>query len=195
MKHIHTFESFLNEGFIKQYGQPFTQEDFEALPVDAKILYRGTRFRVDKNNGSTIVAIPVTGGSPVMINLNMFNHGGAITEAKEALNEDSSLALMLIMQAAVINGMLIGQMAAGGSGDGFHPIDDLKAWWAAHKKDKAVQTIIDKLKDDQEIIDFLKLPAGKQKGQWLKTIAPKLSDEEQKYLTSISRDRVRSGKL
>jgi hypothetical protein len=188
MKHIHTFESFLNEGFIKQYGQPFTQEDFEALPVDAKILYRGTRFRIDKNNGSTIVAIPITGGSPVMINLNMFNQGGAITEAKEALNEDSSLALMVILQAAaVVQGLLIGQMAAGGGGDGFHPIDDLKAWWAKHKKDKAVQGIVDKLKDDPDVIAFMSLTNSAQRGKWYKLIEPKLNDEEKKYLRSITR--------
>ena len=106
---------------------------------------------------------------------------------EEILNEDSSLALFLILQAAVINGMLIGQMAARSGGDGFHPIDDLKAWWAKRKKDKAVQSIIDKLKDDPDVIAFMSLSNSAQRGKWYKLIAPKLNDEEQKYLTSISR--------
>jgi len=110
-----------------------------------------------------------------------------VNEQEEMLNEDSSLALLVIMQAAIVNGILIGQMAAAGGGDGFHPIDDLKAWWAKRKKDKAVQSIIDKLKDDPEVMAFLKLSNWAQKGKWYKLIEPKLNDEEKKYLKSISR--------
>jgi hypothetical protein len=103
------------------------------------------------------------------------------------LNEDSSLALMVILQAAIVNGLLIGQMAASGGGDGFHPIDDLKAWWAKRKKDKAVKSIIDKLKEDPEVLAFLKMSNWAQRGKWYKLIEPKLNDEEKKYLKSISR--------
>ncbi len=110
-----------------------------------------------------------------------------LNEQEEILNEDNSLALFLILQAAVINGMLIGQMAAGSGGDGFHPIDDLKAWWAKRKKDKAVQSIIDKLKGDPDVIAFMNLKDSAQRGKWYKLIAPKLNDEEQKYLNSITR--------
>jgi hypothetical protein len=70
----------IKEGFIKHYGQQMTQEDFEKLPVGAKVLYKATQFTVDENNGATIVLKPVKGGTPVMVNLNMFNQGGAITE-------------------------------------------------------------------------------------------------------------------
>jgi hypothetical protein len=70
----------IKEGFVKNYGQQMTQEDFEKLPVGAKVLYKGTQFIVDENNGATIVLKPVKGGSPAMVNLNMFNQGGAITE-------------------------------------------------------------------------------------------------------------------
>jgi len=70
----------IKEGFVKNYGQQMTQEDFEKLPVGAKVLYKATQFIVDENNGATIVLKPVKGGSPVMVNLNMFNQGGAITE-------------------------------------------------------------------------------------------------------------------
>jgi hypothetical protein len=103
------------------------------------------------------------------------------------LNEDNTLALMVILQAAIVNGMLIGQMAAGSGGDGFHPIDDLKAWWAKSKKDKAVQSIVDKLKEDPEVLAFLKMSNWAQKGKWYKLIEPKLNDSEKKYLKSITR--------
>ena len=67
----------------------------------------------------------------------------------------------------------------------FHPIDDLKDWWNSHKRDKTVQSILNKLKDDQEVIEFLQLPKAKQEGQWKKLITPKLNSDEIKYLNSI----------
>jgi hypothetical protein len=110
-----------------------------------------------------------------------------LNEQEEILNEDSSLALMIILQAAVVQGLLLGQMAASGGGDGFHPIDDLKAWWAKRKKDKAVQSIVDKLKDDPDVAAFMNLSNSAQRGKWYKLIEPKLNDEEKKYLRSITR--------
>lgn len=71
----------IKEGFVKHYGQQMTLEDFAKLPVGAKVLYKGTQFIVDENNEVTIVLKPVNGGNPVMVNLNMFNQGGAITES------------------------------------------------------------------------------------------------------------------
>lgn len=70
----------IKEGFVKHYGQQMTLEDFANLPVGAKVLYKGTQFIIDENNEVTIVLKPVNGGNPVMVNLNMFNQGGAITE-------------------------------------------------------------------------------------------------------------------
>jgi len=120
-----------------------------------------------------------------MKNLHTFEE--FLNEQEEMLNEDSSMALMIIMQAAVVQGLLIGQMYGDGGGDGFHPIDDLKAWWAKRKKDKAVQSIVDKLKDDPDVIAFLNLSNSAQRGKWYKLIEPKLNDEEKQYLKSISR--------
>jgi hypothetical protein len=110
-----------------------------------------------------------------------------VNEQEEILNEDSSLALIVILQAAIVQGLLIGQIASNGGGDGFHPIDDLKAWWAKRKKDKAVKSIVDKLKEDPEVLAFLKMSNWAQRGKWYKLIEPKLNDEEKKYLRSISR--------
>ena len=110
-----------------------------------------------------------------------------LNEQEEMLNEDLSLILIAVLQAAVVNGMLIGKMAAGSGGDGFHPIDDLKAWWAKRKKDKALQSIINKLKGDPDVIAFMNLKDSAQRGKWYKLIEPKLNDEEKQYLKSISR--------
>lgn len=71
----------IKEGFVKNYGQQMKQDDFEKLPVGAKVLYKGTQFTIGENNGATVILNPVKPGNPVMVNLNMFNQGGAITES------------------------------------------------------------------------------------------------------------------
>ena len=113
-----------------------------------------------------------------------------LNESEGNLNEDSSVALALILQAAMVNGLLIGHMAAN-SGDGFHPIEDLKAWWSKRKKDKAVQSIVDKLKDDPEVSAFMSQTDAAQRGKWYKLIEPKLNDEEKQYLKSITRTKFK----
>lgn len=113
-----------------------------------------------------------------------------LNEQEEILNEDNTMALLLILQAAALNGLLFGSMATG-SGDGFHPIEDLKAWWAKRKKDKAVQSIVDKLKDDPEVIAFMNQSSSAQRGKWYKLIEPKLSDEEKQYLKSINKTQFK----
>jgi hypothetical protein len=107
------------------------------------------------------------------------------------LNEDGLTTTLVLLQAAMVGG----QLAMLANKVDFHPIDDLKDWWNIHKRDKAVQSILKKLKDDQDVIEFLQLPKSKQEGQWKKLIAPKLNADEIKYINSISRDRVKSGKL
>lgn len=113
-----------------------------------------------------------------------------IRESAEPINEDAMTAI-LMLQAAMVGG----QIAMLANRVDFHPIDDLKDWWREHKRDKAVQSILDKLKDDQDVIEFLQLPKSKQEGQWKKLIAPKLNADELKYINSISRDRVKTGKI
>ncbi len=77
MKHLQTFE-----GFVKNYGDKMTPEEFAKLPVGAEVLFKGAKHTVEENNdGATIVLKPVKGGSPVMVNLNQFIQGGAIVES------------------------------------------------------------------------------------------------------------------
>jgi hypothetical protein len=113
-----------------------------------------------------------------------------IKESNESLNEDA-LTFILLLQAAAVGG----QFAMLANKVDFHPIDDLKDWWNDHKRDSAVNKILAKLKDDSEVIDFLNLPKNQQEGKWKKLIEPKLSVDEIKYLNSVSRDRVKAGKI
>jgi hypothetical protein len=109
------------------------------------------------------------------------------------VNEDSATTFLILMQAAIVNGMLIGQMAANsGGGDGFHPIDDLKAWWQKRKSDKALKSIIDKIKDDEDVVKFMKLTPSQQRGKFRSLIATKLNDEELEYLNKINRSHFQT---
>jgi hypothetical protein len=109
------------------------------------------------------------------------------------VNEDSSTTFLILMQAAIVNGMLIGHMVANQTGgDGFHPIDDLKAWWQKRKSDKALKSIIDKIKDDEDVVKFMKLTPSQQRGKFRSLIATKLNDEELEYLNKINRSHFQT---
>ena len=110
------------------------------------------------------------------------------------INEDSSMAFFILMQAAIVNGLLIGQMASGGGGS-FHPIDDLKAWWQKRKSDKALKSIIDKIKDDEDVVKFMKLTPSQQRGKFRALIATKLNDDELEYLNKINRSHFQTESL
>lgn len=115
-----------------------------------------------------------------------------IAESEEMVNEMESLtATVLLLQAAAV----AGQFILLGNKLGYYPIDDLKNWWNEIKRDRAVNSILSKLKDDPEVIDFLNLPPNQQAGKWKKLIEPKLSADDLKYINSISRDRVKNGKI
>ena len=96
------------------------------------------------------------------------------------ITEDVATAFLILAQAAIINGMLIvGQMTANNSGgDGFHPIDDLKAWWQKRKSDKALKSIINKIRGDEDVVKFMKLTPSQQRGKFRSLIATKLNNEE-----------------
>lgn len=62
-------------------------------------------------------------------------------------------------------------------------IDRYKKW----KSDREVTKIVARLEGDEDIKQFLLLPSAKQKGQWQKLIASKLTDSEMTYLKKISK--------
>jgi len=82
-KHIPLFEEFISEDWKKQYGQKIKKEDFAKIEVDSIVLYAGTRYKVLENDGYLLKVLPIKGGLPMKINLNMFNKAGAILENLE----------------------------------------------------------------------------------------------------------------
>lgn len=114
-----------------------------------------------------------------------------INEQEEMLNEDINLitTVMLLGQATIVAATV---MARAGYDT---PDERLSDWWKKWKKDRRVNKILDKLKDDPEIQQFLALPLNQQEGKWKKLIINKLDKEELDLLTSISRDRVKRGKI
>jgi hypothetical protein len=114
------------------------------------------------------------------------NEGGQ-DSVNEPINEDMATNLMYLLLAANTTMLWTTALASQGGGGDFTPIQDLKNWWAKRKKDKAVQSIVDKLKDDPDVIAFMNQTNSAQRGKWYKLIEPKLNDEEKKYLRSISK--------
>lgn len=114
-----------------------------------------------------------------------------LNEQEDMLNEDASLvtSFMLLGQATV---MLAMSMARAGVDI---PSTGLSDWWTKWKKDRRVNKILDRLKDDAEIQQFFELTPKQQEGKWQKLIYTKLEKEELDLLTTISRDRVKRGKI
>jgi hypothetical protein len=114
-----------------------------------------------------------------------------VKEGKSIITEDMDtiyLSLILVAQAAMLGGNLA--MLAGKHIDSkgvFPNIDDVKKWWKDKKDDKAVKSIIAKIKSDPELIAFFKLSQNQQKGKFRKLIATKLSSDEIRYLNRINK--------
>ena len=62
-------------------------------------------------------------------------------------------------------------------------MDRYKKW----KSDREVTKIVARLEGDDDIKEFLLLPGAKQRGQWQKLIASKLTDSEMAYLKKINK--------
>lgn len=110
---------------------------------------------------------------------------------ESVINEDSTGAFLLIVQAALFAGQL-GLLNNKINADGLTPIEDLKRWWQQRKSDKAVKSIVDKIKDDKDIIEFMKLTPSQQRGKFRSLIATKLNDEEIGYLNKINRNHFQN---
>ena len=109
---------------------------------------------------------------------------------KEDIATQLIFSLILIAQAAMIGGSLA-KMSSIGSGYNLGPIDSIKKWWNDKKTDNVVKSIVNKIKTDPELIDFLKLPASQQRGKFRNMVATKLSSDELKYLNRINKSDVR----
>jgi uncharacterized protein (DUF302 family) len=114
---------------------------------------------------------------------------------ESTINEDAATTFLILMQSAMVMGQLAllgNKISAGG---GTTPIEDLKNWWQKRKSDKAVKSIIDKIKDDKDIVEFMKLTPSQQRGKFRSLIATKLNDEELNYLNKINRNHFQTESL
>jgi hypothetical protein len=114
-----------------------------------------------------------------------------VNESFETLNEDANLiaTVMLLGQASIVAAAV---MARAGYDT---PDVKLEEWWNKWKRDRRVNKILDKLNADSEVQQFLTLPPKQQEGKWKKLIDTKLNKEDKDLLNSISRDRVKRGKI
>ena len=114
---------------------------------------------------------------------------------ESTINEDAATTFLILMQSAMVMGQLAllgNKISAGG---GTTPIEDLKNWWQKRKSDKAVKSIIDKIKDDEDIVEFMKLTPSQQRGKFRSLVATKLNDEELNYLNKINRNHFQTESL
>ena len=80
---IHTFESFVNESYKKQYGEEISADDFKSINRGHHVLYRGKKWKVVEANEYTL-RLEDEDGNEKKVNRNQFKEYGAITEARKA---------------------------------------------------------------------------------------------------------------
>jgi len=105
------------------------------------------------------------------------------------------LAMIVMAQAAILGGNI--GMLAGKYVDSkgvFPNIDDIKRWWKDRKDDKAVKSIIAKIKSDPEMIAFFKMSQTQQRGKFRKLVATKLSPDEIQYLNRINKSDLQENR-
>lgn len=112
-------------------------------------------------------------------------------ENEESINESSELASVLaILCSCIAFSMQIWTITDIVKDE--NPLQyfksEIKNWWY----DKKAKKIIKKLLDDDDIKDFFNQPQYKQKTGWRKLLTSKLSDDELKYLTHITKRDVLS---
>ena len=200
MKHIKVYEDFVNEATTswKKMMQGVRSSETGPWSIvaiqDRKVVGQSIDIRIQDLIPAKYEALKkefpkaklhIEDGTGMVV----WNESLDVNES--FINEDSSMAFLILMQAAIVNGLLIGQMASGGGGS-FHPIDDLKDWWKKRKSDKAVKSIIDKIKDDKDVVEFMKLTPSQQRGKFRSLIATKLNNEELEYLSKINKSHFQT---
>jgi len=115
---------------------------------------------------------------------------------KESLIKEDIDTMYLVVALIAQLGVL-GQLGFNHIGDyerRLGPIDSIKQWWKDKKDDKAVKSIIAKIKSDPEMIEFFKLSQNQQKGKFRKLIATKLSGDEIQYLNRINKSDLQENR-
>jgi hypothetical protein len=107
---------------------------------------------------------------------------------EELINED--IDTMYLVVALIGQLALAGQLGLEKFADyerRLGPIDSIKKWWKDKKDDKAIKSLIAKIKSDPEMIAFFKMSQNQQKGKFRKLLSTKLSSDEIQYLNRIKK--------
>ena len=199
MKNIQTFEEFLNESQLNENSLPkdaeqgikdlaYSMPNHTKSDSDGKFTDEQIKKAIKKYSPSLSQLVRRGMEEEIISKVQEILNESVETEM---INEDANLIISVLMlgQATVLAAVV---MARAGYDT---PDETLKEWWTKWKKDRRVNKILDKLNIDPEVQQFLSLPTNQQKGKWQKLIYDKLDKSELDLLTSISRDRVKKGKI
>ena len=198
MKKVKLFEQFISEKIEispEAYqihvnlstGQDATQYFIDDNNIDGEKL---AKYVIQHKNSAEkyVVRDMINGTQPNPKLLKKFIKESQDTE--EPVNE-SNLIDALIPVAALItwwSPWLFAMWLAGTeSGQDFQNSPSWKEQYKKWKSDREVTKIVARLEGDDDIKQFLLLPKAKQRGQWQKLIASKLTDSEMAYLKKINK--------
>ena len=108
----------------------------------------------------------------------------------ESIVNEANLIDTLLPVAALLtwwSPLLFAMWLGTDAGQDFQNSPSLKDRYKKWKSDGAVTDIVSRLQNDEDIKQFLLLPKAKQRGQWQKLIASKLTDSEMAYLKKINK--------
>jgi len=110
----------------------------------------------------------------------------------ESVNENLAMDMLgIFMQALMLSGPVVALGIRNGAFDDLRtPVQVVRDW----QKDRIVGPAVERLSQDSDVIAFFQLPSSQQRGKWKELLKTKLTDNEMKYINSISRYRVKDGK-
>jgi hypothetical protein len=68
------------EALIKKYEEKMKMEDFKKLPKGSSVMYLGSKYSIENNDGFILSLKNLKTGDTKRVNFSMFNHGGALVE-------------------------------------------------------------------------------------------------------------------
>jgi len=99
------------------------------------------------------------------------NKNESVNEVVLNENDAQTINTILTVLSAAISGYAVGSGA-------------IKQWWEQYKYNKKFAKIVDRLKNDNEVQDFVKHP---NKRGWREMLSKKLASDETQYLRQLNR--------
>ena len=87
-RHIELFEFFNKKRkVVKHYGEKMDKKDFKDIKPGDEVMYDGSETEVEDSDGTILTLKDTESGRKHIVNFNMFNKKGAITESEEMIEE------------------------------------------------------------------------------------------------------------